>query len=117
MRAVGADKVRAEHQHSGVGVLRADHRRDVSQRGVVRRIVVQHDDLEIDAVLVSLVDHVEQRRRDGLGRADVPGAYLLLDDRQTLVGLGRRIDTDGDADLARDIERCVRGGHGWNRTA
>ncbi len=42
-------------------MLGPDHRRDVTQRGVVRRIVVQHHDLQIDPMLVGLVDQSSKR--------------------------------------------------------
>jgi hypothetical protein len=111
VRAVGADVIRAEHEHGCVGVLGADHRCDVAKRSVVRRIVVQHDNLEIDAVLVGLVDQVEQGWRDRRRRADVADVDLLLNDRQARIGVARRIGTDGATDLARDVEARA----GWSR--
>ncbi len=41
----------------------------------------------------------------------------MLNDRKAVVGLGRRIDTEGAADLAWYVKRRMRGGHGLNRTA
>ncbi len=112
VRAVRADVIRAEHQHRGVGMLGADDRRDVAKRSVVGRVVVEHHDLQVDAVVVGLVDQLEQARCDGGRRTDVSRRDLMLNHSKAVVGLGRRIDTDGAAYLARYVERRVRGGHG-----
>ncbi|CKS25717.1 Uncharacterised protein [Mycobacterium tuberculosis] len=79
LRAVTADIVRAEHQDGGIRVVGPDNGRDVTQRCVIGRVVVEQHDLEIDALVASVLDHLEQARRGRRWSADTECGDLRFD--------------------------------------
>src|SRR5437879_10792711 len=59
-RAICARPSGTDHQHRGTGIGLANLSGDVAQRGVDRWALIEHDDLEVDALVLRIRDHVRQ---------------------------------------------------------
>src|SRR5699024_1075231 len=70
---------------------------------------------EVDAVPVRFLYHVAQRRYVRRGGTHGVGGDIGLDQRHALVRRGGRLESHGDAELAGNVGRRVRGGHDRRR--
>ena len=111
--AVGAGEGRARHQHRGTRKLPADLGGDVPQRSVDGRVLVEHDELEVDALLLRIGDDLG---KPGVGRdvrrTDAVGAQVGL--HQVHAHVGRRrcgVLANDRAHLRRNEQRHLRNRH------
>ena len=116
-RAIGTRLRRTEHQHGRSRVSLPDLGGDVAQRRVDPGVLVEHDDLEVDALLVGVRYDVRQFGLRRVRRRAHP-VVAHIRDHQVHTGVDRcrcRIPPDGRTHLGRDVRRKkrddVRSGH------